>query len=268
MIVADESSEDSHDNHEHVRGVLESMGLDPDADGYEADSDTSPSSPQTVEAWDHWWSEQEGRSLNEDDEESDPSSDTFADLPALEEIPPDEPEQNDRIILPVGPNFQPIPPYIDGMPVMEWIRENHQEFLDDVREALAPYIPSEDGYSTASDAPTNNTLEPPWTSMMRGAETLMMDMENGEVPGATQEFLYAEGRPYYQVPQRDLTWLDTPQRRFVQDVTSLHKPPICVLVDGSSDHEFYYDDHLMSRKCGYPLHLAVTKVCLLLVIQN
>ena len=43
MIVADESSGDSHDNHEHVRGVLESMGLDPDADGYEADFDISKS---------------------------------------------------------------------------------------------------------------------------------------------------------------------------------------------------------------------------------
>ena len=44
MIVAEESSEDSdHDNHEHVRAVLESMGLDPDGNGYEADSDTSES---------------------------------------------------------------------------------------------------------------------------------------------------------------------------------------------------------------------------------
>ena len=140
---------------------------------------------------------------------------------------------------------------------MEWIRDHYEELLNDPGggPTAMPYpvfgeplstdedmpglvAPPADGYSSVSEAPTNNTLGPGWTSMMSGAETLMMDMENGEVPGATQEFLYAEGRPYYQVPQRDLIWLDTPQRRFVQDVTSLHEPPICVLVDGSSDHEF------------------------------
>ena len=66
MIVADGSSDDSHDNHEHVRGVLESMGLDPDADGYEADSDTSKSY-------------QESEPSEGDDESS--SDDTYGDLP-------------------------------------------------------------------------------------------------------------------------------------------------------------------------------------------
>ena len=87
MIETYESSDESVDSHElwlqgrrdYVRGVLEGMGLDPDAEGYEADSDTSPKSDTTSP-----WDEPEP---SEGDDEQTSEADAYADLPALADIP-------------------------------------------------------------------------------------------------------------------------------------------------------------------------------------
>ena len=117
--------------------------------------------------------------------------------------------------------------------------------------------PSESDYEPVSDVPTEATMGEPYRPMMYGPETMLMDLENGEIPEATRNFLYTEGRPYYRAPEE---WVyageryvdEFPKKRYVQDVTALHLPPMCVLVDETSDHEFYYDDHFNVTKVRIP----------------
>ena len=117
--------------------------------------------------------------------------------------------------------------------------------------------PSESPSEQDSDAATEATLtfigmaEYP---MLYGFETMCMDFEYGQVPEATRNFLRDEGLPYYRVPEvvehLGERYVDeTPRKRYLQDVTVLHLPPICVQVDQTSDHEFFYDDDLPARKC-------------------
>ena len=75
-----QSEDQDYPSRDRVRQAFAEMGINSDIDCYDADSDNG----------------------------SQASSDTSADLPPLEDIPLDEPEQNDRIAVPVEAHFQKI----------------------------------------------------------------------------------------------------------------------------------------------------------------
>ena len=108
------------------------------------------------------------------------SASAYRDLPALEDIPANEVDDNDRIIhLDIGPNFVPLP--FQELPF-------HESDLDDDED---------DGWFSESELSTVDTNDSYTLRFFNREDRNIVD-EEYEMPEEAHVFLHKVGYPHYR----------------------------------------------------------------------